>query len=204
MLSYTFWITSLIVVLMPGTGVIYTISTGIVRGKKNSIYAAIGCTAGIIPHMTIGILALVFFHEVNEYVFQVMKILGGGYLIYLGIDMIRSGQSIQLKEDDQIASSLRIVIKGILINLLNPKLTIFFLAFLPQYIEQGSNNIIAQGIFLGLIFMAITLFVFLIYGLLAGTFHSFIKASERRIIWLQRVFGIIFIIFAIQLMRSQF
>ncbi len=203
MLSFTFIITSLIVVLIPGTGVIYTISTGITRGKRSSIYAAMGCTAGIIPHMAVGILALVLFQEVNELIFNIVKSVGAVYLIFMGITMIKSGPSIKPGETAIASSGLGIAMKGVLINLLNPKLSVFFLAFIPQYVSGNDVNTVIQGIKLGLLFMLLTLFVFIIYGLIAGIGHSFIENSSRRVIMIQRVFGVVFIILAVQLLLSR-
>lgn len=203
MLSLSFFITSLIVVLIPGTGVIYTLSSGISGGRKVSIFAAIGCTVGIIPHMTVGILSLVFFQTFNELMFNLVKLAGAVYLIYLGFNMLRSKQSINMEGSDKPLSGFEITTKGIFINLLNPKLTIFFLSFIPQYVNRTEGKIFLQGIVLGLLFMAITLFVFILYGLFAGAFHYFIKTSPQRIILTQRIFGVSFIGFAIHLIFSR-
>lgn len=203
MLSYTFLMTSVIVVLIPGTGVIYTISTGISMGKKESVMAAVGCTLGIIPHMGIGIMVMLIFENINLFLFSFVKIIGSLYLVYLGINMIRSKADIITVSDDKQSTDFGIIFRGVLINLLNPKLTIFFVSFLPQFTNKNSQGLFIQGLILSLVFMAITLFIFSLYGLFAGFLHEFLKKVPQRFILIQRFFGICFIWFALELIRSR-
>lgn len=235
----TFILTSLIIVLLPGTGVIYTISTGLTRGKKSSIIAAIGCTLGIIPHLIVSISLSSLLLKMNSQSFFILKILGGLYLLYLGIGMINSKADLDIsfnnaatvKEHNNITRAsnkpenntataenydsttsinknkstnnlFTIVTRGILINLLNPKLTLFFFSFLPQYVSTNSDSYIKTALLLGLVFMFITLIVFIGYGLLAGFMKSFLVNSPKRVKSIQNVFGIIFIIFAVKLSLS--
>jgi threonine/homoserine/homoserine lactone efflux protein len=179
MSTLSFFISSLIIVLMPGTGVIYTISTGITKGKKASIFAAFGCTAGIIPHLclSIAISSLVF--QINSSIFNVVKILGALYLLFLGIGMIADKSKLTVEGSQQDLNSATIVWKGILINLLNPKLTIFFFAFLPQYANTTNNSYAMQSLIFGIAFMILTLIVFVGYGILAGSAKKVIEKSPR-------------------------
>lgn len=199
MSTYTFFITSLIIVLIPGTGVIYTISVGMMEGKKQSIFAALGCTAGIIPHLCVSIALSSLLLHMNSMVFTILKYAGVLYLIYLGIGMIFTKEKIHFTEVQTEHSACAIIRRGIFINLLNPKLTLFFFSFLPQYVSSGSDNYIKESFLLGLAFMLLTLVVFVIYGILAGTAKTWICSSPKRMSILQKCFGITFIGFAAKL-----
>lgn len=198
----SFVISSLIIVLLPGTGVIYTISNGLIKGKKESIIAAFGCTLGIIPHLILSIYLSSMLLKMSDKAFLILKVLGSIYLLYLGISMIITKVKINLDNKIQKEKSITIVGRAILINLLNPKLTLFFFSFLPQYISLNSKDYIKNNLILGLLFMLITLVVFIIYGLLASLMKSLIINSPKKLKYIQQIFGIIFIIFAINLSLS--
>lgn len=202
MQSYSFIITSLIIVLLPGTGVLYTISNGLTNGKKSSIIAAFGCTLGIIPHIVLSIYLSSFLLKMNEKTFFILKILGSIYLLYLGINMFISTTKLDLNNNPNESSAITIILRAILINLLNPKLTLFFFSFLPQYISSHSVNYIQNALLLGLGFMLITLIVFIIYGLLASFIKSLFMNNNKRIKYIQKIFAVIFIIFSIKLAIS--
>lgn len=200
--TVSFLITSFIIILIPGTGVTYTISTGITKGKKSSIFAALGCTMGIIPHLCVSIALSSFIMKMSNNAFFILKLIGAIYLLYIGIGMIISKTSFEVansKSEEKVSTIIR---SGILINLLNPKLTLFFFSFLPQYVKSTRDNYITECLFYGFAFMILTLLVFIGYGLLAGTTNKFFINSPKRISILQKIFGIIFIIFAIQLALS--
>ncbi|OPJ63781.1 LysE family translocator [Clostridium oryzae] len=199
---FSFLITSFIIILIPGTGVTYTISTGITKGKRASIFAALGCTLGIIPHLCVSIALSSFIMKMNSESFLILKLIGALYLLYLSIGMIRSKTSFELTNGDSEEKVSKIIRSGILINLLNPKLTLFFFSFLPQYAKSTSGNYMTECLFYGFAFMFLTLLVFIGYGLLAGITNKFFINSPKRISSIQKIFGIIFIVFAIQLAFS--
>lgn len=200
--TLNFLVTSFIIILIPGTGVTYTISTGITKGKRASIFAALGCTIGIIPHLCISIALSSFIIRMNNNTFFILKLIGSIYLLYLGICMMRSKASFDLANNKSEGKVSTIIRSGILINLLNPKLTLFFFSFLPQYAKSISDNYISECLLYGFTFMVITLLVFIGYGLLAGITNKFFINSPKRISLLQKIFGITFIIFSIQLAFS--
>jgi len=202
MISYVFILTSLIVVLIPGTGVIYTVSTGIIGSKKDSIAAAVGCTAGIIPHLVASIVGLSAIFHTSALVFSVIKMIGVAYLLYLGVGMIRNKGGFTINERIKEESKLKIISKGILINLLNPKLSLFFFSFLPQFITNNVNGYLYQMIILSVFFMVLTLIVFIMYGVLANYFKSLIAASPNITRRIQQLFGIVFIGLAAKLALS--
>ncbi len=196
---YAFLITSLIIILIPGTGVVYTVSLGMNEGRKNSVFAALGCTAGILPHLCISIVLSSLLMQMDSRVFTVMKYMGALYLIYLGVGMILSKGNVQFSEGRTESHAWAIVRRGILINLLNPKLTLFFFSFLPQYVSSDSANYMLKSSLLGILFMALTFIVFVGYGCLAGTAKRGLCQSPGRMSFLQKCFGVIFIAFAVKL-----
>lgn len=197
--TFSFFITSLIVILIPGAGVTFTISTGITKGKRASIFAALGCTLGILPHLCISIALSAFIVEMSNETFLILKLIGVIYLLYLGIGMIRNKANFELTSDKSTEKANAIIRNGILINSLNPQLTLFFFSFLPQYVKSTSDHYMADCLLYGFGFMLLTLLVFIGYGLLAGTTNQFFVHSPNRISLIQKIFGIIFIVFAMQL-----
>ena len=179
MVSLQFLITSLIVVLIPGTGVIYTVSTDLTQGKKASLYVALGCTLGIVPHLLATILGLAALMHTSAVAFQILKWAGVVYLFYVAWGTWRDKSAFQLDDNPSKTHALGLISKAILMNVLNPKLTIFFLAFLPQFIPANSTHVLAPMLLLSAIFMLMTLAVFVVYGLLAHTFRHFVVESAR-------------------------
>ncbi|RLW60635.1 MAG: hypothetical protein B6D75_05080 [gamma proteobacterium symbiont of Stewartia floridana] len=135
-----FLITSLIVVLIPGTGVLYTVSTGLTKGWKASIFAAFGCTAGIIPHLVASVFGLAAILHTSAVAFQILKFLGVLYLAYLAWEMWKDSGRIKLDNRYSEKKYWKIAVRAFLINILNPKLSIFFLAFLPQFVPTDTQN----------------------------------------------------------------
>lgn len=189
MASAEFWLTSLVVVLIPGSGVIYTLSIGLVRGWWASIAAAVGCTAGIIPHLTASILGLSAILHLSALAFQTIKYAGVAYLLYLAWSLWRETGSITFNAPSGRRGLGRIAIKGFLINILNPKLSIFFLAFLPQFISPQTRMPVLQLLTLGILFMGLTLFIFILYGLMANAIGRYIQGSPKLMTWIQRSFA---------------
>ena len=173
MITAEFLITSLIVVLIPGTGVVFTLSTGLLQGRKASVFAAFGCTAGIVPHLLATVLGLAALMHTSAIAFQILKYAGVAVLLYLAYAMWRDKSAFKVEERASASTAIGLVVKAILLNILNPKLTIFFLAFLPQFVEQGaSSSPLAQLLLLSGVFMAMTFVVFVAYGLSAHAFRA--------------------------------
>jgi threonine/homoserine/homoserine lactone efflux protein len=203
MLSLSFFLTSLIVILIPGTGVIYTVSTALSGYTRHYILAAIGCTLGIIPHIAAGILGISALLHTSARIFHIVKIIGIIYLIYLGYGLITNKNKIELKRETNKKHDLEIIGKGILLNLLNPKLTLFFLSFLPQFMINSDLNNSTQMMILSAIFMGMTLAIFILYGLLANSFKQLIMGSKKITQRIQQCFGVILIGFATKLAISE-
>ncbi|WP_251879767.1 LysE family translocator [Grimontia kaedaensis] len=189
MVSLEFLMTSLVVVLIPGTGVLYTVSMGLFLGSRATIWASLGCTVGIVPSMLASITGLAIILHTSALAFQVVKYVGVAYLLYLAWTMWRSSSALSLSEEKEPMSMTGIAVKGCLMNILNPKLTIFFMAFLPQFVPAQVASPTTNMLALGSIFMAMTFVVFLVYGALAASVRDYIINSERLTVALQRVFA---------------
>ena len=194
-----FLITSLIIALVPGTGVIFTVSTGIMQGRRAALFAALGCTAGIIPHLLATILGLAALMHTSALAFQTLKYAGVVYLLYLAYATWQDTSTFQLDTTSSRSTARGLMLKAVLLNLLNPKLTIFFLAFLPQFISPAAADPLAQMLLLSGLFMAMTLVVFAAYGLLAHAFRTRVIASQRVQTWLRRSFAAAFATLGIRL-----
>ena len=192
MISLEFLITSLIVVLIPGTGVIYTISAGLTQGRKASVFAALGCTAGIVPHLMATVLGLAAVLHSSALAFQALKYAGVAYLLYIAYATWRDKSAFAIDSSSTRSSASHLVLKAFLLNILNPKLTLFFLAFLPQFIQPGTSDAFAQLVLLSTVFMAMTFIVFVAYGFLAHAFRKAVVESPQVQTWLRRGFAAAF------------
>lgn len=189
MISVEFLITSLIVVLIPGTGVVFTVSTGLARGRAASVFAAFGCTLGIVPHLLATVLGLAAVMHTSALAFQILKYAGVAYLFYLAYAAWRDRAAFSVQQVASRSDSLSLVIKAILLNILNPKLTIFFLAFLPHFVTPGAGSPLGQLLVLSAVFMAMTFVVFVVYGFLANAFRRAVIESPRVQAWLRNGFA---------------
>jgi threonine/homoserine/homoserine lactone efflux protein len=189
MLTLQFLVTSLIVVMVPGTGVIYTVSTGLSRGRRASVFAALGCTAGILPHLMATAFGLAALMHTSALAFQALKYAGVAYLAYIAYATWRDKTAFTVAGQSTAGSHTGLVVRAFLLNILNPKLTIFFLAFLPQFLQPGPMEPLLQLLKLSLVFMAMTFAVFVAYGLLAHAFRRAVIDSPPVQNWLRRGFA---------------
>ncbi|HVE48863.1 MAG TPA: LysE family translocator [Casimicrobiaceae bacterium] len=192
MITIEFLVTSLVVVLIPGTGVVFTVSTALMQGRAASFFAALGCTLGIVPHLLATVLGLAAVMHTSAVAFQLLKYAGVAYLLYLAYATWRDRSAFVV---DKAAAKVRpagLVIKAVLLNILNPKLTIFFLAFLPQFVSPDAPSPLAQLLLLSGVFMAMTFAMFVVYGLLAHMFRKLVVESPRVQTWLRRGFAAAF------------
>ncbi len=192
MISIEFLITSFIVVLVPGTGVIYTVSTGLTQGRKASLFASLGCTAGILPHLMATVLGLAAVMHTSALAFQTLKYAGVVYLFYMAYATWRDRSAFTIEGNPSTNTATGLVVKAFLLNILNPKLTIFFLAFLPQFIQPGTTKPLFQLLLLSTTFMAMTFVIFVAYGFLADAFRKAVIESPRVQTWLRSGFAAAF------------
>lgn len=204
-MSVEFLLASLVVALIPGTGVVYTISSAIGGGWRGGILATLGCTLGIVPHILAALLGLSAIMQAGSVVFEAVRWAGVAYLIYMGVTMIRDGGTLQLDRDQSERSSpaALVVRRGVLLNLLNPKLTVFFFAFLPQFLASPPALLDARLIGLGGIFMLVTLIVFAGYAYASAVLRDLLLGSPVVRLWFQRSLGAILIGLAARLAATE-
>ena len=188
-MTLSFLLTSLIVVASPGTGVLYTLAVALTQGGRASVAAAFGCTLGIVPHMLAAMLGLAAVLHTSALAFAALKWCGVIYLLYMAWQTLHEQGALAIDTGVQARSNRRVIATGILVNILNPKLSIFFLAFLPQFIAADEVHPLARMIELGGIFMAMTLAVFVLYGLFAGGVRDRVISKPKVMSWLRRGFA---------------
>ena len=188
-MTIEFLITSLIVVVSPGTGVLFTLATGLSRGSRASIVAAFGCTLGIVPHMAAAITGLAALLHASAVAFEVVRYLGVAYLLYMAWATLRQRGAMRIEEAGSSRSALQITVTAILINILNPKLSIFFLAFLPQFVRADEPNLLPHMLELSGVFMLMTFLVFVVYGLFAASIRDHVISRPRVLTWMRRTFA---------------
>jgi threonine/homoserine/homoserine lactone efflux protein len=190
--SIEFLVTTLIVVATPGTGVLYTLAAGLSRGSRASVVAAVGCTLGIVPHMVAAVTGLAALLHTSAVAFQTLKYLGVAYLVYMAWTTLRDKGTLAVPDDEEEkppASAMRVITNAVLINLLNPKLTIFFFAFLPQFVSTGEPNALPRMLALSAVFMLLTFVVFALYGMFAAAVRNRVISRPRVVAWMRRVFA---------------
>ncbi|NIA68924.1 LysE family translocator [Pelagibius litoralis] len=188
-MTVEYLLTAMIVILLPGTGVLYTLAFGLSRGWRASVFAAFGCTLGILPHVVASIIGLAALLHTSAMAFQVVKYLGVAYLFYLAWGVWRNGGVLQVSEQNAPVSAVKIIISGILVNTLNPKLSLFFLAFLPQFVPAGASDPTATMLGLAATFMALTFVVFVGYGAFASAARHHVISKPLTMLWLRRGFA---------------
>ncbi len=202
-MSLEFLITSLIVVASPGTGVIYTLAAGLSRGAKASIVAAFGCTLGIIPHIAAAILGLAALLHTSALAFQIFKYLGVAYLLYMAWNTLQEHGALRVEKQTSPRTHRQIIIEAVLINILNPKLSIFFLAFLPQFVSATETQPLTRMSELSAVFMLMTFVVFAGYGLFAASIREHIISRPRVVTWMRRTFAAAFALLGAKLALSE-
>ena len=188
-MSIEFLVTSLIVIIAPGTGVLYTLAVALARGGRASIAAAFGCTLGIVPHIAAAVFGLAALLHASALAFQAVKYAGVAYLMFMAWNALREGGALKIEDKVDARSARQVIVTGILINLLNPKLSIFFLAFLPQFIAPGETSQVPAMLGLSAIFMALTFIVFVGYGAAAALVRARVLSRPGVVVWMRRAFA---------------
>ncbi|EEE43021.1 MULTISPECIES: LysE family translocator [Roseibium] len=203
-MSLEFLITALIVVLVPGTGVVYTVAVGLGKGRQAAIAAAFGCTLGIIPAILASVIGLAALMHTSALVFTAVKYAGVAYLLYLAWQTLKDSGPLELKADKSNRKSMIATVRtGFLINILNPKLTVFFLAFLPQFVSPQAANPTLDMALLGGVFMAMTFAVFIVYGMFAALVGEKVLRSDTVMLWMRRAVATAFAGFGLRLALAE-
>jgi threonine/homoserine/homoserine lactone efflux protein len=187
--SIEFLVTSFIVIVSPGTGVLFTLAAGLSRGSRASVVAAFGCTLGIVPHMAAAIMGLAALLHTSALAFQTFKYLGVAYLLYMAWNTLRERGALRVEDEVGTRSAAQVTVTAILINILNPKLSIFFLAFLPQFVSADELRPLSRMLELSAVFMLMTFVVFVGYGLFAASIRDHVISRPRVLMWMRRAFA---------------
>lgn len=188
-MNIDFLITSLIVVASPGIGVLFTMAAGLSRGWRASIVAAFGCTLGIVPHMAAAIMGLAALLHTSALAFQILKYLGVAYLLYMAWSTLKEQGALSVENEIGARSATQVIVSAILVNILNPKLSIFFLAFLPQFVSADETQPLSRMLELSAVFMLITFVVFVGYGIFAASIRNHVITRPRVLTWMRRTFA---------------
>jgi threonine/homoserine/homoserine lactone efflux protein len=191
-MTLAFLLTSLIIVASPGTGVLFTLATGLTRGARASIVAAFGCTLGILPHLAAAIFGLAAILHTSAIAFHTFQYAGVAYLLYMAWATLRDGE-LSIEADREQRSAMQVIVHAVLINILNPKLSIFFFAFLPQFVNASDPQPMASMLELSAAFMAMTFGVFALYGVFAASVRHQVIARPRLLLWMRRSFAAAFV-----------
>jgi threonine/homoserine/homoserine lactone efflux protein len=189
MMSIEFLITSLIMIASPGTGALYTLAAGLSRGARASVIAAFGCTLGIVPHMAAAIMGLAALIHTSALAFEALKYLGVIYLLYMAWNALKEQGALRVDKEVDARSALQVIGTAVLINILNPKLSIFFLAFLPQFVSVDEPSPLSRMLLLSLVFMLLTFMVFAVYGLFAAAVRQHVVSRPKVLMWMRRSFA---------------
>lgn len=192
-MTVEFLLTTFVIVASPGTGVLYTLAAGLTRGAKASVLAAIACTLGIIPHMAAAITGLAALLHTSALAFEVIKYLGVTYLLYMAWATLREKGALSVDTDKAPQSARKVLVEGILINILNPKLSLFFFAFLPQFVPASEPNALPLMLQMSAVFMLVTFVIFAIYGVFAAAVRNHIITRPKVLTWMRRSFAAAFV-----------
>ena len=188
-MSIDFLVTSLIIVVSPGTGVLYTLAMGLSRGGRASVVAAFGCTLGIVPHLAAAIMGLAALLHTSALAFEIFKYLGVAYLLYMAWSTLKEHGALRIEKEVGAQSSMQIIVHAVLINILNPKLSIFFFAFLPQFVSADELQPLLRMSELSAVFMLMTFVVFVGYGLFAAAVREHVISRPSVLTWMRRAFA---------------
>ena len=188
-MSAAFLLTALVIVATPGTGALFTIAAGLARGTRAALLAAFACTLGTVPHLVAAITGLAAVLHASGVAFETIKYLGVAYLLWMAWTTWRDTGALRVEDAPHPGSRRAVIASGITVNLLNPKLTIFFFAFLPQFVSASGASATVQMLWLSAVFMAMTFVVFAVYGVIAGTLRDRVLSRPRLVDRIRKTFA---------------
>ncbi|MBB4105255.1 LysE family translocator [Allorhizobium borbori] len=202
-MSWEFFLTSLVIVASPGTGVLITLTAGLTRGRRAAIVAAFGGTLGIIPHMIAAITGIAAILHASALAFEVIRYAGVAYLLYMAWQTLRENGALAIDDTPSSRTDFEVIRSAILVNILNPKLSIFFFAFLPQFVGTQAGTPVLEMLELSLVFMAMTFVVFVIYGIFAAAVRSHVVSRPSVLTVMRRTFAAAFVGLGIKLALTE-
>jgi threonine/homoserine/homoserine lactone efflux protein len=198
-MSTAFLVTALVIVATPGTGALFTIAAGLARGTRASLLAAFACTLGTVPHLVAAITGLAALLHASGVAFQTIKYLGVVYLLWMAWSTWRDTGALRVEDAPHPASRRAVIVSGVTVNLLNPKLTLFFFAFLPQFVSASGASVTVQMLLLSSVFMAMTFAVFAAYGAAAALLRDRVLSRPRLVDRIRKAFAASFAVLGARL-----
>jgi threonine/homoserine/homoserine lactone efflux protein len=198
-MGFEFYLTCLVLVLTPGTGMIYTFMCALSQGRRGAILGALGSTFSILPHILAAILGLAAVLHASAVAFQAIKWIGVAYLLYIGWKTWKDTNLFDLKDGVKQTSSAKLIWQGVLGSVLNPKLSLFFMALLPQFVNVQSTNPMGEMALLGGIFMAMTFVAFAGLGVMVASARHGVQTRPKLLEHARRGFGGVFILLGARL-----
>ena len=193
-MDWSFLLTSLVICVSPGIGALFTLGAGLARGTRAGLLAAFACTLGTVPHAVAALTGLAAVLHASGVAFQAVKYAGVAYLLWMAWSTWRDTGALHVDTAASPSSVRSVITTGITANLLNPKLTIFFFAFLPQFVPAGSDSSLAWMLGLGGVFVAMTFLVFAGYALAAAALRHQVLARPRVVQRVRRGFAACFVL----------
>lgn len=190
-------------IIAPGPDLLYVLTRGMAHGRRAGILSALGVIGGILVHTTAAALGLTLILQTSAFAFLLVKYVGAIYLIYLGVMAWRDNSRFSLQPLTSTVNSQQLFWQGVLSNVFNPKIAIFFLAFLPQFVDKGSSQVTLQMVTLGLTFAGMGLCFLLVVGYSAGVIGGWLTRRPRYTQFLQRLAGGILIGLGIRLALTE-
>ena len=198
----TFFLASVLLALAPGPDNIFVLTQSALHGRASGIAVVFGLCTGIIVHTTLVAFGVAIIFKTSAVAFGLLKFVGAGYLVYLAIQAFRASPS-EINGNSQGQNHLgKLYRRGIIMNVTNPKVTIFFLAFLPQFADPLRGPISIQILYLGGLFIVSTIWIFGAIALLAGTLGQWLKQSPRTQLILNKCAGSVFLALALKLVTT--
>ena len=193
-----FLIASAILAIAPGPDIVYVLTRGITQGKRAGFAAALGFATGVIFHTALAALGIAALIRSSEFAFTLVRYAGAGYLIYLGIRMLASRSAFRLGQDNATLALWTVYKQSVIGNVLNPKVTLFFLSFLPQFINMNAGRIELQMVLLGVLFMLQTVIIFGAIAVFSGAIGDRLRANPAIANRLNLFAGVIFVALGIR------
>jgi threonine/homoserine/homoserine lactone efflux protein len=199
----TFFATALILGVVPGPDNLFVLTQAAAKGRASGIVVTFGLLTGLLVHTIAVALGISVIFKTSPVAFTILKVFGVGYLLYLAYGAFRANKESIKDRNKKPTSLVSLYRRGIIMNISNPKISIFFLAFLPQFTDPARGEVSLQVVILGVVFIIATLIIFLIISFLAGTIGDYLKNSDKAQTYLNRIAGTVFVGLALKLALSE-
>ena len=188
-----FLIASALLTIAPGPDIVYVLTRGIAQGRRAGLAAAFGFATGVIFHTALAALGIAALIRSSEFAFALVRYAGAAYLLYLGIRTLMSNSAVQLGRDQSTLALWTVYKQSVIGNVLNPKVTLFFLSFLPQFVQVNAGHVELQMVMLGALFMFQTVLIFGAIALFSGAIGDRLRTNPVIANRLNTFAGVIFI-----------